>query len=462
MSTRKENIMGTVPINKLLPSMAMPIMLSMLIQALYSIVDGIFVAQIGTDAFAAVNLIFPIQSVMIGVAVGTAVGMNSLLSRRLGEKRFEEANMVANNGLMLCIVSALVFALIGAFGSEAFMRVNTSDEVIIALGTVYMQIVTIFSLGLFVQIAFERILQITGKTTYQMIAQGTGAIINIVLDPILIFGYFGFPEMGVAGAAVATVFAQWCGMLISIALNHFYNHEIKIKLKHLKPHWGTVKNIYIVGVPSIIMQSIGSVMMFGMNQILIAFTPLAVVAFGIYFKLISFMFMPVFGVVNALVPIVGYNFGARKKKRITQSIKLACYMCVGIMLAGTIAFWVIPEQLMAIFDADAELTAMGVPMLRITSVVFTSAAVCIVFSSVFQALGNGMLSMWMSVARQLVVLLPAAYLLAHFVGLNSVWYAFPISELVSLFLAVIFFIHIYNKRINTLKDDDPQTQELSN
>ncbi len=452
MSTRKENIMGTVPIRKLLPSMAMPIMFSMLVQALYNIVDGIFVAQIGNNAFAAVNLVFPVQNIMIGVAVGTAVGMNSLLSRRLGQKRFEEANKVANNGLLLCIISALVFALIGVFGSGAYMRISAQDADIVRQGTVYMTIVTVFSIGLFVQIAYERILQITGKTVYQMIAQVSGAVINIALDPILIFGLFGFPEMGIAGAAVATVFAQWCAMVISIVLNSLYNKEVHISVKRFKLHLETVKNIYKVGVPSIFMQSIGSVMVFGMNQILISFSSIAVVAFGAYFKLMSFMFMPLFGLVNAMVPIVGYNYGAKKRKRIVKTIRLSTLAGLAIMAAGTAIFWAIPSELLAIFNADAQLLEIGVPMLRIVSTSFMSAAICIVFSSVFQAMGNGMLSLWMSIGRQLVVLLPSAFLLSRSFGLGAVWFAFPIAECASLTLALIFFRHMYKNHIKVLPD----------
>ncbi len=452
MNTKRENILGTMPIRKLLPSMAMPIMFSMLVQALYLIVDGIFVAQIGNNAFAAVNLVFPVQNIMIGFAVGTATGMNSLLSRRLGERRFDEANVVANNGLMLCISSSVMFAVLGAFGSNAFMRLSTTDADIISQGTVYMTICTVFSLGLFVQIAFERILQITGKTVYQMVAQVSGAVINIALDPILIFGMFGFPKMGIAGAAIATVFAQWCGMTICVVLNMLYNKEVTISVKMFKPHFQTIKGIYKVGVPGIIMQTIGSIMVFGMNQILISFTSVAVVAFGAYFKLMSFMFMPLFGLVNALVPIVGYNFGAKKRKRIVKTIRLSTISGLCIMAFGTAVFWAFPSQLLSIFNADKELYAIGVPMLRIISTSFLSASVCIVFSSVFQAMGNGMLSLWMSVGRQLVVLLPAAFLLSKNIGLGAVWFAFPIAECASLTLALVFFRYMYKKHIKSLPD----------
>ncbi len=452
MSTRKENILGTTPIEKLLPSMAMPIMFSMLVQALYYIVDGMFVARIGTDAFAAVNLIFPIQNAMVGVAVGTATGMNSLLSRKLGERNYIQAAKVAHNGVFLSIVSWLLFAAVGLFGSEAFMRVNTSNEAIIQQGTIYMTICTVFSTGLFVQIIYERILQVTGKTVFQMIAQVTGAVINIVLDPILIFGYFGLPEMGVAGAALATVIGQWCGMIICIVLNKLYNGEVDIKIKMIKADFATIRNIYKVGIPSIIMQTISSIMVFLINGILISYTSIAVVAFGIFFKLMSFMFMPLFGLVNALVPIVGYNFGAKKRLRIIKAIRLAIIGGLSIMGIGIIIFWAFPAQLLNIFDANEELYSVGIPMLRIISVSFLSASTCIIFSSVFQALGNGMLSLWMSVGRQLVALVPSAYVLSYLFGLSAVWYSFIIAECVSLALAVIFFRHMYKTHIKNLPD----------
>ncbi len=460
MTDRKENILGTKPISRLLPSMALPLVFSMLVQALYYVIDGMYVAQMGTDAFAAVNLVFPIQNTMIGVAVGTAVGVNSVLSRRLGEKKFNEATKVANNGMMLAILSSAVFALIGIFGSEAFMRLSTSDAVIIASGTIYMRICTIFSMGIFVQITTERLLQVTGRTVFQMVAQVTGAITNIILDPILIFGLFGMPELGVAGAAIATVIGQWVGMTICLICNHKFNHETRIKVKHMKLHLPTVKNIYIVGFPSIIMQSIGSFMIFGMNNILISISTIGVVAYGVFFKLMSFAFMPCFGIVSALVPIVGYNYGAQNKKRIIKAIKMSIFASSTIMIVCTIVFWAFPTQLLSLFNADEALYEIGIPMLRIISVSFISAGVIINFSSVFQALGNGMLSLWINVARQLLVILPVAYVMANLFGLQAVWFAFPIAECVSLTLGIVFYLKIYKTRIKPLPDTPPQNSHL--
>ncbi len=458
MEQRKENILGTKPIKQLLPSMALPLMFSMLIQALYYIVDGMYVSQMGTNAFAAVNLVFPIQNTMVAVAVGTATGMNSLLSRRLGEKKFDEATKVANNGMMLAILSSAVFALIGIFGSEAFMSLSTDDAAIISSGTTYMRICTIFSMGIFVQITTERLLQITGRTIFQMIAQVIGAVTNIVLDPILIFGMFGMPELGVAGAALATVIGQWLGMSICLILNNIFNHEVRIKAKHMPLQLQTVKSIYKVGFPSIIMQSVGSFMIFGLNNILIAFSNVAVVAFGIFFKLMSFAFMPCFGIVSALVPIVGYNYGAKNKKRIIKAIKMSTVATCSVMLLGTIVFWAFPAQLLSLFNADETLYEIGIPMLRIISISFASAGVIINFSSVFQALGHGMLSLWISVGRQLIVLLPVAYVLAKFFGLHAVWFAFPIAECVALSLGIIFYLNIYKTRIKPL----PNNSSLQN
>ncbi len=453
---RSENIMGTVPIKKLLPTMAMPIMFSMLVQSLYFIVDGIYVAQISNDALTAVNLTMPISNFIIAVAAGTAVGMNALLSRKLGEKKYDDANKVANNGIMLAFVSSVLFALFGIFGSTWFMQVCTDDAEIIQSGALYMRICNVLSMGIFMQIMFERILQVTGKTVYQMSAQLVGAITNIVLDPIFIFGYFGMPEMGLAGAAVATVIGQWLGMTICIVLNAKFNKEVKVDFKLMKPHFASIKSIYKVGFPSIVMQSIGSIMVFGMNQILIRFTSVAVAVFGVYFKLLSFVFMPVFGLTSSLIPIVGYNFGARKKERIMETIKLSCITAVIIMLVGTIAFWVFPTQLLLMFNADTQMLEIGITALRILSLGFVTAGICIVFSSVFQAMGRGTLSMWMSISRQLVVLLPCALALSYFFGLEAVWYAFTISECVALAMGIVFFRSLYKNVISHIPDEDAQ------
>ena len=445
MEERRENIMGTQPINRLLPSMAFPIMLSMLVQALYNVVDSVFVSMVSENALTSVSLAFPVQNLMIAVSVGTAVGINALLSRRLGEKNFEAANKVAENGIFVTVLSWAVFAVFGAACSGLFMGAFTQNAEILAGGTDYMWIVTVFSLGLFMSVTMERVLQVTGKTVYQMISQMTGAVVNIILDPVFIFGWLGLPAMGVAGAAWATVIGQFCGMAIGI--NHVKNHEVRLNFRRFRPDWHSIKGIYQVGLPSIIMQSIGSVMTFGMNKILIAFTETAVSVFGVYFKLQSFVFMPVFGVTNALVPIVGYNYGARSSQRIQQATRLSLLMTTAIMALGTVIFQVAPGPLLSLFSASDTMLSIGIPALRIISVSFCFAGVAIVFSSVFQALGDGMLSLVMSAVRQLLLLLPCAFVLAKLGGLDAVWFSFLIAEVASVTLAVVFYRSLYNKKI---------------
>ena len=445
---KQENIMGTQPIGQLLPKMAFPIMLSMLVQALYNVVDSIFVAQISENALTSVSLVFPVQNLIIAVSVGTAVGINALLSRRLGEKNYEAANRVANNGVSVTVLSWAVFAVFGLFFSGAFMNVFTANAEIAAGGATYMRIVTVFSLGAFVEITMERVLQVTGNTVYQMISQMSGAVLNIILDPLLIFGLLGLPRMGIAGAAVATVIGQFFAMGVSLVLNHWKNHEVRLSPKGMLALDGrTIKGIYQVGLPSIIMQSIGSVMTFGMNKILIAFTETAVSVFGVYFKLQSFVFMPVFGVTNALVPIVGYNYGARSSQRIQQATRLSLLMTTAIMALGTVIFQVAPGPLLSLFSASDTMLSIGIPALRIISVSFCFAGVAIVFSSVFQALGDGMLSLVMSAVRQLLLLLPCAFVLAKLGGLDAVWFSFLIAEVASVTLAVVFYRSLYNKKI---------------
>ena len=447
MEERRENIMGTQPINRLLPSMAFPIMLSMLVQALYNVVDSVFVSMVSENALTSVSLAFPVQNLMIAVSVGTAVGINALLSRRLGEKNFEAANKVAENGIFVTVLSWAVFAVFGAACSGLFMGAFTQNAEILAGGTDYMWIVTVFSLGLFMSVTMERVLQVTGKTVYQMISQMTGAVVNIILDPVFIFGWLGLPAMGVAGAAWATGIGQFCGLAVGIGINHVKNHEVRLNFRRFRPDWHSIKGIYQVGLPSIIMQSIGSVMTFGMNKILIAFTETAVSVFGVYFKLQSFVFMPVFGVTNALVPIVGYNYGARSSQRIQQATRLSLLMTTAIMALGTVIFQVAPGPLLSLFSASDTMLSIGIPALRIISVSFCFAGVAIVFSSVFQALGDGMLSLVMSAVRQLLLLLPCAFVLAKLGGLDAVWFSFLIAEVASVTLAVVFYRSLYNKKI---------------
>ncbi len=447
---RQENILGTKDVKKLVFSMGLPIMCSMLVQALYNIIDSIFVSQLGQNAFTAINLIFPIQNLMIGTAVGTSIGMNALLSRRLGEKQFENANKVANTGVFLGFMSGMAFAVLGLFGSRLFLKASTNIPEVIEMGTIYMQICTIFSVGLFLHITFEKILQVTGKTTYQMIAQITGALINIILDPILIFGWFFFPKLGITGAAVATIIGQWCGMTLCIFLNQKHNKEVKISLKLIRPDKDSVIKIYKVGVPSIIMQSIGSITVFGLNQILGSLCKAAINVLGSFFKLQSFIFMPVFGLTSGFIPIVGYNYGAKYKKRIMQAIKTSTIASVTIMTIGVALFWIFPDKLLGFFNPTDEILKLGIPALRIISISFIPAGVSIVFSSSFQALGNGMFSLYMSLIRQLVVIVPVAYILGQLFGVSAVWAAYPIAEFTCLIFAIIFLRILYKRKIAKL------------
>ena len=445
---KKENKMGVLPIPRLLITMSLPMVISMLVQALYNIVDSIFVAKLSEEALTAVSLAFPVQNLMIAIASGTGVGINALLSRSLGEKNFDRADKAAQNGIFLAILSCIAMAIIGLLGSHAFFLAQTDQEVIVTYGTQYMQVVTVVSVGIFMQITMERLLQATGKTIFTMITQGTGAIINIIMDPILIFGLFGFPRLEVAGAAIATVFGQLVAVCLCIFFNCRYNKEIHINMLHFRPDLSVIGEIYRVGIPSIIMQSIGSVMVFGFNKILLVFSTTAAALFGVYFKLQSFIFMPVFGLNNGMIPIVAYNYGARKKNRIMETIRLSVCIAVGIMLLGLLAFQLMPVTLLHLFDASDHMIEIGVPALRIISLSFVLAGYNIIVSSSFQALGNGLYSLIISAVRQLVVILPVAYLLSHVFGLHSVWFSFPIAELVSVILCTLLF-----RRIKRLKLD---------
>lgn len=449
----KENKMGVMPENRLLVTMSLPIMASMLLQALYNIVDSIFVAQIEEKALTAVSLAFPIQTLMIAVAIGTAVGVNALLSRYLGEKEFEKADLVAKNGIFLAAVGYVLFLLIGIFGVRLFYTSQTSDAVIVEYGVAYLKIVCVASLGVFMQSVFERLLQSTGKTVYAMITQGTGAIINIILDPILIFGYFGMPRMGVEGAAVATVIGQCVAAVMAIIMNVKFNTEIHVGMKGFRPSGNVIKQIYIIGVPSIIMQAIGSVMTYGMNRILITFTDTATAVFGVYFKMQSFFFMPVFGLNNGMVPIIAYNYGAGNRDRVIKIMKLAIGYAVIIMGLGVVVMQCIPDKLLLLFDASETMLSIGVPALRIISIHFVIAAFCVVTGSVFQALGYAWCSMVNSICRQLVVLLPAAWLLSLTGKLDLVWWSFPIAEAVSASLTTVFLIHIWKKVISHIGEE---------
>ena len=453
-SVIKENKMGTMPINKLLISMSLPMMISMLVQALYNVVDSIFVSQISENALTAVSLAFPVQNFMIAVGVGTGVGINALLSRSLGEKKFEQANKVANNGVFLAILSYIAFLILGIIFSRRFFQWQTDIKDIVDGGYSYLIIVTTSSFGMYGQIVFEKLMQSTGKTIFSMTTQLTGAIVNIVLDPILIFGLFGFPKLGISGAAIATVIGQICGMSLGIYLNTTKNKEIKVEVKNFRPSLRTIKEIYAVGIPSIIMASIGSVMTFGLNKILLVFSSTATAVFGVYFKLQSFIFMPVFGINNGMVPIIAYNYGARNKDRLMKTVKISIMYGISIMLIGLVIFQVFPKELLSLFNASDKMISIGVPALRTISISFLFAGYCIVVSSMFQALGNGVMSMIVSLVRQLIVLLPVAYLLSKSGNLNMVWWAYPIAEIASVCLSVIGFKYVYKKEVLPLEKKD--------
>ena len=450
----RENKMGVMPIPRLLISMSLPMIISMLVQALYNIIDSMFVAQLSEDALTAVSLAFPVQNLMIAIAAGTGVGINALLSRNLGERRFEEANLAARNGIFLGFISFVCIAVFGAFGSRLFFSAQTDNALIAEYGTQYMLIVTIMSFGIFLEITFERLLQATGKTFYTMITQGTGAIINIILDPILIFGLFGFPRMEVAGAALATVLGQIVSMILALMFNCKKNKELNLNMRGFRPNKTIIGNIYKVGVPSIIMQSISSIMVFGMNKILLPFSSTAAAVFGVYFKLQSFIFMPVFGLNNGMIPIIAYNYGARNRKRILSTMRLSIYIAVGIMLIGLAVFQLIPDKLLLLFDASELMLSIGIPALRAISLSFIFAGYCIILGSVFQALGNGVYSLIISVARQLLVILPVAYIFSHVWGLGAVWYSIPIAEIVSVVLSTLLFKRINKSKIKPLKKED--------
>lgn len=447
----EENKMGVMPVNKLLISMALPMMVSMLVQALYNVVDSIFVAKLSEDALTAVSLAFPMQNLMIAVASGLGVGMNAVLSRSLGQKNQSMVNKSATNGVFLEAMGYILFLIMGLTIVKVFYAAQDASELITEMGVQYLSIVLIFSFGIFGQFTFERMLQSTGKTLYTMFTQMTGAVINIILDPIMIFGLLGVPKMGIAGAAIATVIGQICAAIFAFILAVKKNPEVKIEFaKILRPDGKVVKTILSVGIPSMIMAAIGSVMTFGMNKILIYFSSTAVAVFGVYFKLQSFVFMPVFGLNNGMVPIISYNYGAENKERMMKTIKLALCYAVGIMIVGLAVFQIFTVDLLMFFNASEYMLWIGIPALRIISLSFISAAVGIVFSSTFQALGNGVLSMIISIARQLVVLLPAAYALSLLNHVNLVWWAFPIADLFSVILAIIFFAHMYKKVIKPL------------
>ncbi|MCI5892414.1 MAG: MATE family efflux transporter [Clostridiales bacterium] len=448
----RENKMGTMPINRLLVSMSLPIIISMLVQALYNIVDSIFVSQINETALTAVSLAFPVQNLMIAIASGTGVGVNSFVSKCLGAKDFKFANKAANVSIFLAIMNWLVLLVFGITLSRRFFMLQTSDPQLIEYGHQYLSIVCIFSFGIFGQIMGERLLQSTGKTVYTMITQGTGAVINLIFDPILIFGLLGFPKMGVMGAAAATVLGQIVAMLLAVLFNIKINKELKFDLRKILPQKHIVLNIYKVGLPSILMIAIGSFMNFMMNNILIAFTATATAVFGVYFKLNSFIFMPIFGLNNGMVPIIAYNYGAKKHARIIKTMKLSITYAMCIMLLGFIIFQIFPDKLLGMFNASDDMLAIGVPALRIISISFIAAGFSVVTLSVLQALGQGVYSLITSASRQLVILIPVAFLLSKLGDLNLIWWSFPIAEIASVILCIVFVRATFKKLGISVKD----------
>ena len=433
----RENKMGTMPVRRLVLSMSLPMMIAMLVQALYNVVDSYFVAKLSENALTAVGMVFPFQNLLIAVGVGTGVGVNAFLSRSLGEKNYDAANRAAENGVFLAVLSTLVFTVAGLTLAHPFIAVQTDIPDIVSSGTAYMRICGGLSFGLFLEIMFERLLQATGRTFYTMITQGTGAIINIIME--------------VAGAAAATVLGQTVAAVLAVLFNLTCNHDIHPTLRGFRPNGPVIRNIYSVGAPSIILNSIGSVMTFGMNQILFAFSSTAVAVFNVYFKLQSFVFMPVFGLNNGMVPIVSYNYGARKRKRLVDTVKFSALLAVAIMLVGLVVIQLFPANILGLFEASPDMLAIGVPALRIISLCFVFAGFSIICSSTFQALGNGLLSMMISIVRQLLILLPAAFFLSLSGSVTAVWWAFPIAELASLALCVIFLRRIYRRVILPLE-----------
>ena len=451
---KEENKMGTMPVGKLIFNMSLPMMVSMLVQALYNIVDSIFVAKLSENALTAVSLAFPLQTLLIAVGAGTGVGMNALLSKSLGEKNFKKANDTAANAAVLYILSYILFLILGFSVVKPFYlsQIGNADVEIMEMGIEYLSTVMIFSFGLFTQFFFERLLTSTGRTIFSMTSQLTGAVTNIILDPILIFGLFGAPKMGVTGAAIATVIGQCVAGIVAAACNHKYNHDVKLSFKGFKPDLKIIGTIYAVGVPSIIMQSIGSIMTYCMNRILIEFSSTATAVFGVYFKLQSFFFMPVFGLNNGITPIIAYNYGAKQRKRMIHTIKLSMAVAFCLTFVGFIAFEAIPQVLLGMFNSSQQLLEIGIPALRRIGIHFLISWFCIVAGTVFQALGKAVFSMIVSIMRQLFVLVPAAYILAKVGGLHAVWWSFPIAEIISLAVSLTFLIRIYNTIIKKLPE----------
>ena len=454
--TLQENKMGVMPVGKLLVNMALPMIISMLVQALYNIVDSVYVSQVSESAVTALSLAFPVQNMQIGVGVGVGVGVNALLSQSLGRKDQESVNWAAGQGVFLALVATALFMLFGFFGVRPYYTMQSTVAETVEGGIAYTSICCIFTVGIFIQVLCERLLQSTGRAMQTMILQGTGAIINIILDPVFIHGWWGMPKMGVAGAAVATVIGQCTGAVLGIYLNLRHNPEVQLHVKFMKPNWKVIAPILEVGIPSVVMNGIGSVMNFGMNQILQSFNEVATGVFGIYYKLQSLFFMPLFGINNATISILAYNYGARKPKRIVHTLKLATAVAVCIMLVGLAVFQLFPQALLGIFNPTEEFLAIGVKALRILCLPFPVAAICISLGASFQALGKGSYSTIVSLCRQLIVLLPAAYLLSLTGSVDNVWWSFPIAEVMSALVTGLLFAKLYRQKVKPLFADEAE------
>lgn len=454
--TLQENKMGVMPVGKLLVNMALPMIISMLVQAFYNIVDSVYVSQVSESAVTALSLAFPVQNMQIGFAVGVGVGVNALLSQSLGRKDQESVNWAAGQGVFLALVATGLFMLFGFFGVRPYYTMQSTVAETVEGGIAYTSICCIFTVGVFIQVLCERLLQATGRAMQTMILQGTGAIINIILDPVFIHGWWGMPRMGVAGAAVATVIGQCTGAVLGIYLNLRHNPEVQLRVKFMKPNWKVIAPILEVGIPSVVMNGIGSVMNFGMNQILQGFNEVATGVFGIYYKLQSLFFMPLFGINNATISILAYNYGARKPKRIVHTLKLATAVAVCIMLVGLAVFQLFPQALLGIFNPTEEFLAIGVKALRILCLPFPVAAICISLGASFQALGKGSYSTVVSLCRQLIVLLPVAYLLSLTGDVNNVWWSFPIAEVMSALVTGLLFAKLYRQKVKPLFADEAE------
>lgn len=454
--TLQENKMGVMPVGKLLVNMALPMIISMLVQAFYNIVDSVYVSQVSESAVTALSLAFPVQNMQIGFAVGVGVGVNALLSQSLGRKDQESVNWAAGQGVFLALVATALFMLFGFFGVRPYYTMQSTVAETVEGGIAYTSICCIFTVGVFIQVLCERLLQATGRAMQTMILQGTGAIINIILDPVFIHGWWGMPRMGVAGAAVATVIGQCTGAVLGIYLNLRHNPEVQLHVKFMKPNWKVIAPILEVGIPSVVMNGIGSVMNFGMNQILQGFNEVATGVFGIYYKLQSLFFMPLFGINNATISILAYNYGARKPKRIVHTLKLATAVAVCIMLVGLAVFQLLPQALLGIFNPTEEFLTIGVKALRILCLPFPVAAICISLGASFQALGKGSYSTVVSLCRQLIVLLPVAYLLSLTGDVNNVWWSFPIAEVMSALVTGLLFAKLYRQKVKPLFADEAE------